>query len=336
MPISSLIIEARALRADTLPREIIRRHDEMNQLATALQPAVDGDQPEMTLFYGPSGAGKTAVARRGVEKLKSEALDIDACYVESWDRRSAAVLRRVVDQVSRAPVQDNAGRDVLMERLRDHDRHVIVILDEVDQLAEFGVIHDLYNCRTTTVLGIANRLEPLYRRLDERVESRVRAAVEVHFDTYTDAELVAILQDRAEWGLAQNAVRHDSLEYIARQADGDARQAISILRHAAKHAESHGQSDISRSVVDSVLETAEQDVRETSLAKLSTDHRKLYEAVRGEGEIEVEEMYALYRDRTTGSCSDRHIRDLRKRLLDYNLLEKLGGKQNRRYRALEP
>jgi len=42
VPVGSIITEARALRTDELPRAIIRRHDEMNALASALDPAVDG------------------------------------------------------------------------------------------------------------------------------------------------------------------------------------------------------------------------------------------------------------------------------------------------------
>jgi cell division control protein 6 len=335
MPVG-IITEARALRPDTLPREIIRRHDEMQQLATALEPIVAGDMPETTLCYGPSGAGKTAVARRGVEKLKHEVLEVDSAYIESWDRRSAAVLRRVVDQVSRQPVQDNAGRDTLMEEIRDHERHIIVILDEMDQLAEYGVVHDLYQCRNTTLVGIVNRLEPLYHRLDGRIESRVRAAVEVHFDTYTDAELTDILEDRADWALAPNAVSKRTLREIARRADGDARRGVSMLRNAAKRASSEGYAEITIDLVDAVRDDAERDVREISLAKLGTDERRLYEALRGEGEVPVNDVYAVYREASDSDPSDRYIRTLRKRLVDYNLLEKLGGKRDRRYQALEP
>jgi Cdc6-like AAA superfamily ATPase len=333
---SSLITEARALRADELPREIIRRHDHLVQLATALEPVVEGDTPETTFFHGPSGAGKTAVARRGVEKLKAEALAVDSAYVECWDRTSAAVLRRALDSVSHKPVHDSTGRDELLQRLRDRDRHTIVILDEVDQLAEYGVLHDLYQCPTATMLGIANRLPPLYASVDERVGSRISSAVEVRFKPYTDAELIAILEDRADWGLTPNAIRRETLEYIAREADGDARRAISILRHAAKTAASRGRHDIAESIVDSVLGDAERDVRETSLAKLSTDHRRLYEALRGAGEVGVEELYRRYRERGDEDCSDRHIRNLRQKLLDYGLVKRLGSKNDRRYRALEP
>jgi cell division control protein 6 len=335
MPVG-IITEARALRPDTLPREIIRRHDEMRQLATALEPIVEGDKPETTMCYGPSGAGKTAVARRGVEKLKREVLEVDSAYVEAWDRRSAAVLRRVVDSVSRKPIQDNAGRDVLMERIRNHDRHIIVILDELDQLAEFGVVHDLYQCRNTTLVGIVNRLEPLYHRLDGRIESRVRAAVEVHFDAYTDDELTAILEDRGDWALAPNAVSSQTLRAIGRRADGDARRGLSMLRNAAKVADSEGHAEITIDLVDSIRDDAERDVREISLAKLGTDERRLYEALRGAGEVAVNDVYRRYREVSDSDPSDRYIRSLRKRLVDYNLLEALGGKHDRRYQALEP
>ena len=336
VPTGSVVTEARALRTDELPRAIIRRHDEMNALASALDPAVDGLRPEPTIIHGPSGAGKTAVARRGIEKLKSEVLNISSAYVEGWARSSAAVLRRVVDNVSRAPVHGTEGRQRLRDRLRDHDDHIVVILDEVDQLAEFSVLHDLYECPTTTIVGTATRLEPLIARVDSRIQSRVRSAVHIRFSSYSDDDLTAILEDRADWGLAPAAVDRQTLRYIATEADGDARRAISILRCSAREADRRGLVTVSRACVDDTLEDAERAVRASSLQKLSTEHRRLYECLSGAGEIPVDEVYERYRERAAVDRSDRYIRGLRQKLVDYGLLEAVGPKTNRRYVALEP
>jgi len=332
----SVITEARALRTGELPRAIIRRHDEMNALASALDPAVEGLQPESTIIHGPSGAGKTAVARRGVQQLKSEVLDVASAYVEGWDRSSAAVLRRVVDTVSRAPVNGTEGRQRLLDRLRDHADHVVIVLDEIDQLAEFGVLHDLYECPTTTVVGTATRLAPLTARVDSRIQSRVRSAVHIRFSAYSDADLTAILKDRADWGLAPAATAHPELEYIAAQADGDARRAISILRYSAREADRRGLVTVSRACVDAALKDAERAVRASSLQKLSTGHRRLYECLSGAGEVPVDELYDRYRERAAVERSDRYIRGLRQKLVDYGLAEAVGPKTDRRYVALEP
>jgi Cdc6-like AAA superfamily ATPase len=198
VPAGSVITEARALRTDELPREIIRRHDQMNVLASALDPAVDGLRPEPTIIHGPSGAGKTAVARRGVQKLKSEVLNISSAYVEGWARSSASVLRRIVRSIPRAPVHDSVGRQALIDRLRGHEDDIVVILDEMDQLRECGCLHELFGTRGVIVVGTVSQFRELCVAVDQRIASRLRSARRISFDVYTDDELVAILEDRSD------------------------------------------------------------------------------------------------------------------------------------------
>jgi len=81
---------------------------------------------------------------------------------------------------------------------------------------------------------------------------------------------------------------------------------------------------------------AERAVRESSLEKLSTDHRRLYSVVAEADEVAVNEMYERYRAAVSCDPSDRTIRRLRQKLVDYGLLEVEEAKQDRRYVALEP
>lgn len=331
-----MITQADALRIDTVPRKIVRRDSQMNQLANALQPVVDGGRPETTFLFGPSGAGKTSLARHGVQKLKAEVLDIDTAYVECWGRSRAAVFRRIIDQVETGYSHESDGADAHLRDLRERDRHCIAILDEADQLDDYAAIHDLYELPNVTIIGIANREPELYAKLDERIGSRVSSAVSITFDTYTHDELTAILEDRADWGLAPNAVSRSTLASIASAAGGDARLAISILRAAAKHATTAGRDRITESMVDEyAIDDAESRLQELTLAKLSSDHRRLYQAMLGEGEMTVGEVYDAYRAEVDDDVTDRYIRDLRKKLVDYGRVEKLGNKQNRRYRAVD-
>ena len=198
------------------------------------------------------------------------------------------------------------------------------------------MLHDLYECPTITIVGTATRLEPLITRVDSRIQSRVRSAVHIRFSAYTDDDLTAILEDRADWGLAPAAIDRQTLRYIAIEADGDARRAISILRCSAREADRRGLVTISRAYVDAALEDAERAVRKSSLAKLSTEHRRLYECLSGGGGVPVDELYERYRERAAVDRSDRYIRGLRQKLVDYGLLKAVGPKTNRRYVALKP
>jgi len=116
----------------------------------------------------------------------------------------------------------------------------------------------------------------------------------------------------------------------------DIRRAIAILRHAAQEADQRGRSRSSRAMVNAGEAGAERAVRESSLEKLPTDHRRLYSVVAEADEVAVNEMYERYRAAVSCDPSDRTIRRLRQKLVDYGLLEVEEAKQDRRYVALEP
>jgi Cdc6-like AAA superfamily ATPase len=112
-----------------------------------------------------------------------------------------------------------------------------------------------------------------------------------------------------------------TLRYIGRAGEGDARLAIVLLRHAAQEADQRGRSRITRGMVDAAEADAERAVRESSLEKLSTDHRRLYSVVAEAGEVAVNKMYDRYLAAASCDPSDRTIRRLRQKLVDYGLLE---------------
>jgi len=90
-----MIQDAWVLQDDFIPREIVHRHDEINRLATALEPVVDNDTPQNALLVGPSGAGKTCVARYSLAEIEEQLLDIQTHYVDCWQhsKRFRALLK---------------------------------------------------------------------------------------------------------------------------------------------------------------------------------------------------------------------------------------------------
>ena len=56
-----------------VPRRLEGRDDEQEHLAAALRPAVQGEPPADVVISGPSGVGKTALAKCQVDDLRLEA-----------------------------------------------------------------------------------------------------------------------------------------------------------------------------------------------------------------------------------------------------------------------
>ena len=321
-----------------LPNEIVGRNSQMNEVTDALAPIQDGLQAENCFLFGPSGSGKTTVARASVRELRREVLDIPHGYVNCWtDYTRAAVLERAVKDLVGTAVPRRASTrrlvDILQTGLPSPN---VLILDEVDQLRDTGVLYDLHSVRGLSWICIANREVDLLAGLDDRVASRVSVGYRVTFNKYDDATVTEILDRRARAGLTPNAVTRDVLAQIASHSDGDARTAITALRVAAKKARGEGLASIPQRLVDVSVLDAEEEVRQKTVSKLNHHQRVLYEVIRDFGPCIQKELYERYQQQNPSPISLRALRaNHLPKLEHYNLIrtERTGG--GKEYRVVE-
>lgn len=72
----------------------------LESYADALESVVEDDIPEDTFLVGPSGGGKTCIARYSLEELQQERVDIDTHYVDCWQHSNRfRVLYKVLGGV---------------------------------------------------------------------------------------------------------------------------------------------------------------------------------------------------------------------------------------------
>ncbi|WP_119816702.1 Cdc6/Cdc18 family protein [Halalkaliarchaeum desulfuricum] len=328
-----MIRDARVLQDDHLPREIVHRHSEMSQLAGALEPVVDGDKPQHAVLTGPSGAGKTCIARATLDRLEEQVLDVHTAHVDCWLHTSDfRVLYKLLESVGTTyDIHRTTPLDELLLRLEEIDKPYLVVLDEADQLEDPGLLRQLYAIPRVTMVLIANRERDLFDPLDSRLQSRLRSSEHVAFDKYSHGELVAILSDRVEWGLAQDVVTDDQLDRMATAACGNARDAIGILRTAARRAERDGATELRTADIEAAIPEARTELRQKSLDRLSSHQLAVYEVLRSGGELMPKEIYSRYEDRVDEPRSKRTIRTYLRKLEQYNLVESEGRGPSRRY-----
>lgn len=330
-----MIADARPLQSEFVPGDVRHRDGEVDALSSALQPIIAGRKPEPVLLYGPSGTGKTCIARYAVDRLRSEAVDLHTQYINCWeDYTRFKTLYRALEGVGRAlnVHRQSTPRDELVDRLRGAlDDPYVVVLDEVDQLEEKDVLYDLYRTSSLSLVLIANRETELFSELSERLVSRLHTATRIRFDRYRTDELVGILEDRVRWGLGEDCTDREQLTQIAEVAAGDARIAIGILRAAAREAHEQGLDRITDDLIEEGIPEAKAEIRQKHVQKLTDHQRVLYDVIVEHGEIAPGDLYEAYSDRVDDSKSRRMMRNHLQKMQQYNLVRAEGESRSRTY-----
>jgi Cdc6-like AAA superfamily ATPase len=335
-----MLQDARVLQEDYVPEAVEARNAELNELSRALDPVEENEQAENVLLFGPSGTGKTFLAKFMVEELNEELPGVHTQYVDCWRNYSRFdCLYEVLDGIASTIDihRESTPTGEILNRIEEYEgppngRPYVVILDEADQLEGKKVLYDLYNVNGLSMILIANEREEFFTSLGQRLLSRLRTCRQIELGSYSLSALVEILDSRAELALGPEAVDRRQLETIADIAAGDARQAIAILRTAARQAD-RKRSEITDEIIKEVVPEAIKDLQRKRVGMLKDHQRVLYEILQEHGELEPGELYGRYSERVDEPRSDRTVRNYLNKLEHYDLVVGEGEKRGRTYKS---
>jgi len=333
-----VIRDARVLRTDFVPSEVVHRDGEVNHLSSVLDPVTRGERADTAVVTGPSGAGKTCLTRFVASKLREATLDVETVYVNCWRNYTRyRALYRVLEHVGRTVDvhRQSTPTDELLDRIRSVDQQAVVVLDEADQLEDPGIVYDLHDLPQYAVVVVANREQDLYAPDGRRLRSRLQASEHVRMDRYGTDQLVAILQARVDNGLERDVVDRQQLHAIADAAAGDARLAIGILRSAARAAERDDHDEITDDVVGQAIPTAETEIRQADVETLTPDQLVVFEVIRERGPVSPGDVYDAYCERIDDPKTERTVRSYLSKMQQYDLLVANGTSRDRVYEVVD-
>ena len=250
-PDGSIYADRDALREDYQPDSVVGRAEELEAYKAALQPVINGEQPNNIFLYGKTGVGKTVTTRYLLDHLQQDAAaheDLDLTVlmlncdgVTSSYQVATRLVNRLRDetrQISSTGYPLAAVYEKLWADLDALEGTVLVVLDEIDTIEDDSILYQLPRARDNDniseaklgLIGISNDFE-FRQELSSKVKSSL-CETELHFPTYDANELRSILERRVEVAFREGVVNDAVIRYcaaIGARDAGDARQSIELL-----------------------------------------------------------------------------------------------------------
>ncbi|WP_129116625.1 orc1/cdc6 family replication initiation protein [Halegenticoccus tardaugens] len=251
-----------ALREDYQPDELVGRDEELQTFQAALQPVINGEQPNNVFIYGKTGVGKTAATRYLLSHLREDAsryddLNLSVVFLNcdgltsSYQISTQLVnaLRPETEQISTTGYPLASVYEMLWDDLDARSGTILIVLDEIDHVQDDSILYQLPRARANGnldrakvgLIGISNDFS-FRDDLSPKVKSSL-CEQEIHFPAYNATNLRAILEQRAQVAFHEDVLSSEVIPlcaaYGARDA-GDARQSIDLLMKAGDLARDRG------------------------------------------------------------------------------------------------
>ena len=281
-----------ALGESYQPDRIEERDEEIDEYRDALQPVIDGWEPNNVFLYGNTGVGKTAVTDYLLEQLQADTDgydDVDLTVVTLNCKSLTSSYQVAVELVNK--LRPHGGeisstgypQQTVFEKLfRELDKiggTILIVLDEIDAIGDQDdLLYELPRARANDkldetkvgVIGVSNDFK-FRDRLDPRVQDTL-CEREIQFPPYDAMELESILQSRAAISIVEDCVQDGVLDLCAALAardTGSARQALDLLQLAGEAAENSDAAEIKIQHVEAAQEKLEQERVEEGMRDLT-------------------------------------------------------------------
>ena len=234
---SSIFVNKKVLQTDYVPETIIHRDELIQEIAAILAPALKRDRPSNLFLYGRTGTGKTLIAQHVTDSMldiaKKNKIPLKVVRINCKLKRVADTEYRLIAQLARefkktippTGLPTDQVYSIFYDILDQEEQTVILVLDEIDQLAKKAGDNLLYNLTRInaelkkarlSIIGISNDLI-FVDNLDARVKSSL-SEEEIMFPPYNAVQIQGILRERANKTFKEDALKNGVIEKCAAYA----------------------------------------------------------------------------------------------------------------------
>ena len=311
------------LRPSYIPDFLPHREEQINQLASILVTALEGQRPSNVLLFGKTGTGKTACMKfigKEIERATSNLHKVTFIYMncEVIDTQYGVLQnignKFIEDFEERIPFTGWSTErvyNILREKIDEEKRVIVIALDEIDKLVSKSGddvlyhlcrINDDLKCAKVSVIGISNDL-----RFMEFLDPRVRSSLseeKMVFPPYNAEQLKDILEQRSKLAFDESVLETSVLPLcaaLAAQEHGDARRALDLLRVAAEIAERNHLPVVTESDVIKAKNKIELDCVTEAIRTLPVQSKLVLMGVllseeRGDSKLTTGDLYETYKE----------------------------------------
>lgn len=322
---SGVFKDERHLYPDFVPEKLLHREKEIENLARIFNLLVKGRKPHNVLITGPTGVGKTTVARFVLSQAEEFTDRVKSLYLNCFEFNSRhSVLSGITNFLGRASPRRGIATDEIytsmLESLNKATFSPIIVLDEADQLFVSSegqkLLYDLLRViefgKNSFCLVLISNNESLAFSLDERVRSSLGEET-IKFSPYSPEQLKDIFHERVNLAFLPSTVEGEVIGFVAAKCallGGDCRIGIETLLKAGREAEKQGVRKVTLVHAKKAFESVEGVSLLKGVKYLSNAEKTILSVVAKNSEIKSGKIFELFSESFSHEMSERRLRDL--------------------------
>ncbi len=291
----SLFSNINAFDPDYIPHNFNYRDTQMQAMALAIRPAINGGQPSNSTILGSCATGKTTAIKKVFELVEKNTMDVICVYINCQLHTTrfgifSQIYKKIFGHLPpETGVPFSRIYSKIMEHLQKNQIALIVALDDVNYLFQNKtankVFYDIlrayeeYPGVRSAIFATLSDLEFKYA-FDKNVNT-VFIPQDITFSPYTYSEIHNILNDRVKAGFHPNVMPDEILEQISNYTyeKGDLRAGINLLKSVGNIAESQASKIIQQEHYNKAINSQTPTPLLQTLKSLSPLEKSLLEII---------------------------------------------------------